>query len=548
MPDILFLTNEQRLLEIIDQLKDMVDARVVIVNDLTQGLKEIFFRQPALVFIQKEIGGITGEKVASQVRALLDEQPIRLVLLQNEKDESQDVDSNFNGSIDISLPLPELMRQLQQQVFNALYAEKDIPADAGENIEDDVEAVELSIDSQKPFDAYKIDSLADIFPADLPDYWGTPLPDEKNDALSTAETAETAVESIKPGEEFTFDTIPDSPIDDSTNSINAPLLTEAGPQQAPNWDNSFPGQVQGGNDEWQERDVWRGDQEPQPQLSAGTPGETFPDADFLKPPVAGSAIAIESGLQPEPAFTFDEPSETLAANGSSATTSAGYFEKSPTIPEKVSPSPSAAQKEAPSSFATPARTEPDHFGTVFSDSVFADDIPFRKDFGKKSSFTLKVFIGALILIILLAALFIARDWLWVPKQDTVTIAPPPTPRPAPERYLPAFVPGVAPDSAYATAHPGWERREADGLEYLIYHENGRVKAIKIKAGPQGVISVPFLKICIRETTGREDADNWVRETRDDFMVEKGTFRNKGELDVYRKLPEGDIRGIVFSYY
>ncbi len=99
MPEILFITNDQNLPEIIDQLKSLVDARIDIVNDFSQGLKEIFFRQPALVFIQKEIEGITGEKVASQVRALLDDEPIRLVLLHNMENGWQVADSNFNGSV-----------------------------------------------------------------------------------------------------------------------------------------------------------------------------------------------------------------------------------------------------------------------------------------------------------------------------------------------------------------------------------------------------------------------------------------------------------------
>jgi len=162
---------------------------------------------------------------------------------------------------------------------------------------------------------------------------------------------------------------------------------------------------------------------------------------------------------------------------------------------------------------------------------------------------LNVFVGALILIIVLTAFFIARDWLWIPKQDSgLSMPSPPPPRPARAPYLPAFVPAVASDKAYAVAHPGWERREANGLQYLIFREGGRIRAIQVIAGPQGVIGVPFLKTCIRELTGREDADGWVRENRDGFTVEKATFRDRGELAVYRKVPEGEIRGLVFSYH
>jgi hypothetical protein len=224
MPEILFLTNEQSLLEVIDQLKALVDARTLIINDFSQGLKEIFFRQPAVVFMQKEIGGITGEKVASQVRALLDDEPIRLVLFQNEPNECQGANTNFNGIIDISLPPPELIRQLQQQINNVLFKEQGMPAVAGETLQNDTTMFEFSIDPPKPVDLFTIDSLADVFPAQLPNDWGAPLPYDKQDA----QTAPEIIEPINPGEEFTFDTIPEIPPENPAGNINSPLFTETG--------------------------------------------------------------------------------------------------------------------------------------------------------------------------------------------------------------------------------------------------------------------------------------------------------------------------------
>jgi flagellar FliL protein len=112
--------------------------------------------------------------------------------------------------------------------------------------------------------------------------------------------------------------------------------------------------------------------------------------------------------------------------------------------------------------------------------------------------------------------------------------------------LPAFIPAGIPDKTYAAAHPGWERYEAGGLEYLVFRENGRIRAVQVVAGTEGKISDAFLRICIRETTGLDDGSNWVREQRDDFRVEKGTLANRGEVAVYRKMPEGEIRGFVIT--
>lgn len=552
MQEILFITNEQRLLEIIDQLKTLVDARIDIVNDFSQGLKEIFFRHPSVVFIQKEIGGLTGEKVASQVRALLDEEPIRLVLLHNETYEWQVADSNFNGSIDISLPPPELIRQLQQQVFEALYPVQGIPAVSEVTLKNDTGKNELSIDPPGSLDDYSIDSLADLFPPQFPDDWGAPLSEADHNAQTTAKTVEPVVEPIKPGEEFTFDNIPDISPDDLGGSDIPFLLPETGEPHPPPWINSLPGQVPAGDNEWREGDVRPDDQEQPPHLSVGMSDETLSGMDLDKFATSGSLRAAQSGVRPEPEPTYTDSSEILRSNGSSSAATTGYSEKSPAMVDQAPPLSYAAQKEEPPVFGGSSSIKsgpaPEHFGADSSGAAFADDITFREDFGKKNSLKLKLFIGALILSIFLAVFFLVRNWLGVPEHDTLAVAPSSSNLPAPVRDLPAFIPEVTVDGAYAAAHPGWERRESDGLEYLIYRENGRIRAIQVIAGTRGVISVPFLKTCIRETTGLENADKWVREKRDDIIVEKGTLNKKGELAVYRKMPEGDIRGFVLSFY
>jgi CheY-like chemotaxis protein len=549
MPEILFITNEQSLLEIIDQLKALVDARIDIVNDFSQGLKVIFFRQPAVVFIQSELGGITGEKVASQVRALLDDEPIKLVLLRKEMKEWQVADSNFNGSIDITLSPPELIRQLQQQVYDALSTAQGMTAVAEETPQNDTDVVELSVDLLKPGDAYTIDSLADIFPAHLPEDWGTPLPDLEPNALTAVETVEPAIETIQHGEEFIFDDMSDIPGDARAIST---LLSETGQLQEPSWIYSHLGLEPEGDNERSECADRSDDQKLLSHLSGGISNETLSEMEFHKPAPSGSTATMESGTCPQPAPPFIDHPEILGVNNSSLAVNAGHSEGSSDLDEQALPLSSATQKESPPVFggstSIPTRIGPEHFDTHSPGATFADDIPFREDFGKKSALKIKILIGTLILIISLAALYVARDLLAVPEQDPLSIAPPSAPLSVPLRDLPAFIPGVTPDGAYAAAHPGWERREADGLEYLIYRENGRIKAIQVIAGTQGVISVPFLKTCIRVATGLADAENWVREKKEDILVEKGSLRDKGELAVYRKMPENDIRGFVLTFY
>ena len=292
-----------------------------------------------------------------------------------------------------------------------------------------------------------------------------------------------------------------------------------------------PGQEPAGDNEHPVEYIQPDGKEQLSRLSAGTSNETLSGLDFHQLEISGSASALEIGGTPEPSPTFIDPPETSGEDGYSSTANAAHSQRTSAMVPEGGPFPAAAQREAfpvfDGSTATRAGTGSAHFGAISPDADFTDDIPFREDFGKKSPLTLKVFIGLLILIISLAVLYIVRDWSGVSEQVPTVVAPPPAPVTAPVRDLPAFIPGVTPDSAYAAAHPGWERREADGLEYLIYRENGRIRAIQVIAGTRGVISAPFLKTCIRETTGREDADNWVREKRDDFQVEKGIAAEQG---------------------
>jgi hypothetical protein len=113
--------------------------------------------------------------------------------------------------------------------------------------------------------------------------------------------------------------------------------------------------------------------------------------------------------------------------------------------------------------------------------------------------------------------------------------------------LPSFIPSVRQDAAYSASHPGWERYPGGGIDYLVYRESGVIRAIQIIAGPDGKISEPFVRLCIRETTGLANVASWSNKQNDGFQVETGTLGSKGDVALYRKMPEGEIRGVVLTF-
>ena len=121
-----------------------------------------------------------------------------------------------------------------------------------------------------------------------------------------------------------------------------------------------------------------------------------------------------------------------------------------------------------------------------------------------------------------------------------------TPSAAP-RQLPLFIPQVAPDPGYPAGHPGWQRYQADGLEYLVYRENGSVRAVQVLSEGQGAIAISFFKMCLRLSSGQEDYQIGKTEQRGGFQVEAGTLPHGQELQVYRESAGGAVRGFVITY-
>jgi len=100
---------------------------------------------------------------------------------------------------------------------------------------------------------------------------------------------------------------------------------------------------------------------------------------------------------------------------------------------------------------------------------------------------------------------------------------------------------------YAAGHPGWERYQADELEYLVYREHGRIRAVQVVSRQREAITLPFLNTCIRVSTGQGQHTVQRTELRGSLQVESGTLQNGCEFAVYREAAGGEIRGFVLSF-
>jgi hypothetical protein len=114
--------------------------------------------------------------------------------------------------------------------------------------------------------------------------------------------------------------------------------------------------------------------------------------------------------------------------------------------------------------------------------------------------------------------------------------------------LPSVILRSTHDTGYAAAHPGWERYSTDEVEFLVFRENGEVRAIQVIALGGKAISADFYSSFSKEACGSDGFSIQSRKERDGYIVEKGAVAgDKAELLVYRKKSSGEIRAFVLSF-
>lgn len=539
MPETLVITTRQNVLDIVEHLRGVEHFKIDVESDFTKGLKAIFYRLPEVVFIQNEISGISGEKVASQVKTLLEDEPIRLVLLREHTGEWDSGYLGFDAVIDIDLPFDELISRFRQEIeaLSLSGAETLTEPVYGETPEG------LLQDSQPPKDNLEFDPFSDIFPAQFQHNW-VPVSTESEPVAQTETWQQYAPIDLSPvDDEFSFDppgdivtSIPHDKPADPDQSIK-----EQKPDELKSTEKSF-----GKPSEEEEAKEFRlADRESPHHLFATMSGDEagddpLPQAETA-PPADSTVNRLRlKGVQAQSDLLKTELNDIQLSPDSSGPSSTPFDATVGTGPKKVSGPPSSVRSYHRSPAASGPRIA----------SEFRGKKSFSGGYAEKKSISRTLTPLLLLAIVGLSTYMLVQHWddltaIFSKGKEPVEIPQSPPPRDLTK--LPSFIPSVAPDSAYATAHPGWERYATDGIEYLVFRENHKIRAIQVIAGSEGKISESFIRMCIRETTGLPNGENWVREKRDDFIVEKGILRDKGEAVVYRKMPEGEIRGIVLTF-
>jgi hypothetical protein len=523
MSEILFIANDPCILALIDNLQPLVERRISLESDYNSGIKRIFDRHPAVVFLQNRIGDVTCDKLVNQVKMLLDGEPVPLVLLSDEALMPKVAVSTYEACFDLCLPPDELSWQVQQLLHTL---PKIVWKDSG--------AAAPPLPAGEPSQTVEFTLAASEADFSTQFSWldnNVGIAGDGDDALNTGGILE-ALEGNAP----TF-TSPAPPAELQSDQFPANFLADPfAIEPLPPFEKALqpePSSVPASGS----------------KPTAAPPEQAFADFHRIEraDPTQLFGSMSESRVEPFPSVSRrGEPKR--ASTGASAAALQSTTSHAKKSPRAAAPTGSVLQ---PASQAAEATQTGHPAGDVLSRYAAATLGIKEKD---TRSYRALIICTLLVLCIASLVLFFrlhkfsgAPEIQSIGAPDSRPAAPHSAPRPPAAQQLPQFIPQVPPDARYAANHPGWERYQADALEYLVYREQGRIRAVQVLSGERGAITLPFFKTCIRVGSGHEQFGIKKTEERGGFLVVTGALQNGGEIVAYKEIPSGEIRGFVLSF-
>lgn len=116
MITVVIIASDQRAEMLKDHFQPLVTALISVYSDYEHGLKSVFEKRPDLVFIQGEIGPVSGGTIAKQIKALLRDAAPRIILLGDMITLKEKARSWYDDSLDYSLADNDLISQFQERL------------------------------------------------------------------------------------------------------------------------------------------------------------------------------------------------------------------------------------------------------------------------------------------------------------------------------------------------------------------------------------------------------------------------------------------------
>jgi len=512
----LFISNNKKIDAVVKRLQPRLKLKINIERDFDCGLNDVFEKRPDVVFIQNQIAGVTGESVARHIQLLLGAAAPKFIFIHDGDAKAKPKKGLYEYLVDLSqgeeIVAADILEKLNvllgsqwQNIFAASVlhgvdyeAFTPTPEPPREPLSSFAFDVVPGIETVEPFPSGSVSPLplkSEIAPGEsfvvISEATGHPS-ELMYEACNGGGAEETATVFGNNANTEEFSTWSEAAIPALNNGLSA-ALPETSKQKgtesfviAGNAEISRPGAV---------------------EPAAGV--KKTPQPDKNPPPL----MAAPAGLNPlVAAVETSLPAEKLSANSLTA--------------------PGVVTEEVPQAMAQEKLQW-----------VFEGEPSLKKSTWK----WYQVVELLLVLCLLLGGWYLIKQKSRPaePVANEVNLlqsaASPTTNQestPAGQHSLPVAVPSFIPvaglDPVFAAQNPGWQRYLGDGFEFRLFRENGKLKAVQVKADKGRVISDSLLKAMLVELTGTGDYRVNSREKKLGFLVLNATVIGKAELLMYTK--------------
>jgi flagellar FliL protein len=515
MVNLLFISDNTKISAIKNALQPFLKVKIDVVGDFDYGLKDVFEKRPATVFIQDQIAGVTGESVARHIKMLLGAGAPSFIFMHGGGSKAKPIKGLFEYLIDVSQSEVKIVADIQATLKSLLGPQWEkiyIPPKIDNAATSDAVSVPRS-------DRVSADQLVDDLLSDM----------DNSGAASTATTdfSEPVTLADEPFHvvSSTQDQLAEMHAESSRASDNIAATTVTVPEAVPTKP-SAPANVK----------------------------DTTPEAEHAalskRKEMAASVASPPLTIQPQPAPKEIEPAVPVTARSSAASLST----VSSILPENT-----PLQQTSAADFIISAERTAEY---VASENLLRD---FEVDYYARSAERKRfVAIAVVLTICAVVGVWFSLEY----KQNIITyisrrsaqppiISPAPPPRPVaiqkpasrPEQKdqvsaLPSFIPQAGFDSSFSSQKPGWERYVDATLEYRVYRLAGKIKALQVMGIRDHDISDSKLRSILIELAGDGEYRVKSREQKLGYHVSRAILGQKAELLIYRK--KSTVRAFVIT--
>jgi flagellar FliL protein len=510
MVNLLFISNSAKIETIKNDLQPLLKVKIDIVGDFDYGLKDVFEKRPAMVFIQDQIAGVTGESVARHIQMLLGSAAPSFIFMHDGSPKIMPIKGLFEYLIDLSQSDVKIVEDIQATLKSLLGPQWEkiyIPP------KNDTAAIRNGVAEPKAGSAFA-DKLVDDFLSDL-DNSGS---DSAVIKFQTTDFAELLTPADDPDATFLIVSSPQDQLAEMSFEISKDLKNTETPSVATN------------------------------------------NGSTTKPPVTAPLTVSTKQDQPVPLLKRSESALSVAAPASVALNFPGTAEV-PSVSRPVSevkaPGPSSPANFIIAGDRSSQDIAPDDLLRAFEANYYSRSNGWWKRFAVVA-IVLTIFVGAGAWLILKQK----PDLLMVkskPAAQLLVVTPAVQPqysgnslqKPAPPppvrgglTTLPSFIPQAGLDRSFASQKPGWERYVDTEIEFRVYRLDGTIKAIQALAKKNHDISEPKLKSILIEMVGDGEYRVKSSEQKFGYHVSRSAVGQNAELLIYRK--KTAIRAFVVS--